>query len=336
LVIKKPRNANVIDNLSEGFASLNRRIWLVLAPVALNLYLWYGVQLSFGPLFRDLAATLSRLPATQAEPGDFRLLPEQLLALGRMDMRRPLAVLNTIPTLTLYVVGNDGAFDSLPLVQALPQMVDEQRNTPIQVGGFWGAVLAFLILNLLALPLSAAFLTALAEAVRGDRAPLPIWLRRTWRAAAALLGCFAAIVGVGLAIGLPFLFFTSLLLLLSPVLGGLAASLLFVVWFWVQIYIGFAQEAIVVSRIGPLQAIRASFNIVRRNFWSTLALLGLSFLVIAGTGLIWQTMVGTSAGVLAAIVGSAYIGSGLLAARMAFYRERLRRWQAAPAVRPIA
>ena len=31
-----------------------------------------------------------------------------------------------------------------------------------------------------------------------------------------------------------------------------------------------------------------------------------------------------------AIVGSAYIGSGLLAARMAFFSERLRRWQAAP------
>ena len=47
--------------------------------------------------------------------------------------------------------------------------------------------------------------------------------------------------------------------------------------------------------------------------------------------MIWYRLVGSTAGLIVAIVGSAYIGSGLLAARMAFFRERLRRWQSAPA-----
>jgi len=45
---------------------------------------------------------------------------------------------------------------------------------------------------------------------------------------------------------------------------------------------------------------------------------------------IWYRLVGSTVGLIVAMVGSAYIGSGLLAARMVFFRERLRRWQSMP------
>jgi hypothetical protein len=55
--------------------------------------------------------------------------------------------------------------------------------------------------------------------------------------------------------------------------------------------------------------------------------------ITIGCGVIWGLLASrlSTTGLVLAIVGSAYVGSGLLAARMAFFRERLRRCKAAPA-----
>jgi hypothetical protein len=122
----------------------------------------------------------------------------------------------------------------------------------------------------------------------------------------------------------------------NEALGILAFSLILVVIIWVQIYVGFANEAIVMSRVGPLRAIRASFEVVRRNLWGVIGLLLLSLLITRGTEVIWEMLGNSIAGGIAAAFGSAYIGAGLTAARMAFYRERLRRLSEQHLVRPWA
>ena len=332
MTIKKPQTTTLIDTFSEGYAAINRRPWLVLVPILLNLYLWFGAHLSFGPLIADLHVAMRRLEGGTAEESELRAqYTDQLLALGQVDMRQQIAVLNFIPTLTTNVVASVDSGDGsqgFPMIQSVPQLIDTQRTDTIQVSSVPGALLAFLLLNMLVLPLSAAFLTQVAAAVRSDRAAPATWLRRAWRATLAILGYVGVLVGVALALGLPFLFLTVLLIYFSPTLGLLMFSLLLIIWFWIKIYVGFAPEAIVVSGVGPLRALHASFNIVRRNLWSTLGFLALSYIIAVGTGLLWMSLASSSTiGVIVAIVGSAYLGSGLLAARMAFYRERLRRWQ---------
>lgn len=340
MTVKKPQTTTLIDTFSEGYAAVNRRPWLVLVPILLNLYLWFGAQLSFAPLINDLHAALRLLQ--RDTPGQSELeaqYSDQVLALGQVDMRQQFlsqhAIFNFIPTLTMYVVGASDASSGapgVPLVQAVPRLIDPQRSDTIYVSSLGGALLAFVLINALALPLSAAFLTQLAAAVRGDWPPLATWLRRVGRASLALLGYIGVFAGVMLALGLPFLFLSFLLIYLSPALGLLALSLLTIALFWARIYVGFAPEAIAVSGVGPLQAMYASFNIVRRNFWSTLGFLALYYVIAIGSGVIWLSLAHAStAGLIVAIVGSAYLSSGLLAARMAFYRERLRRWQGAVA-----
>ena len=338
MAISKPQNATVIESLSDGFRAINRRPWLVLVPLAVNLFLWFGVQLSFEPLVDSFYRLLQQLPQ-EPTAGDLQAQYEQILALGRLDMRQPLALLNFVPLLMPYTLdprASDSLSGSFPAVQALPQLVEAARPT-IMVSGPGGALLALLVVNAVALAISAVFLTLVGEAVRRDRAALPVMLRRSWRAGLALFGYVAVVAGVLLLLGLPFGFFALLLLRLNPAIGLFALAIGWFVVFWVRIYIGFAPEAIAISGSGPFQAMRASFNIVRRNFWGTLGLLALAEILIPwGSGVIWYNLSGTLPGLLAAIAGSAYIGSGLLAGRMAFYRERLRRWQAstaAPAAR---
>lgn len=339
MTVNKPQKSTLIDTITEGYAAVNRRPWLVLVPLLLNAYLWFGAQLSFGPLINDLHSIFQQLQSGAPDQDQLQTqYTDQLIALGQVDMRQPIAILNFIPTLTLNTINSveteDGS-SGFPIVQPVPRLIDQARTDTIQAGSVFGALLAFVLLNTIALPLSAAFMTQLAEAVRGDPLAPRTGLRRAIRATLAILGYIGVFGGVALALGVPFLFLASLMIFFSPTLGLLLLSVLTVVWFWVRIYVGFAPEAIVMSGIGPLQALKASFNIVRRNFWGTLGFLAISYLIAIGSGVLWMSLVNSTFGLIVAMVGSAYLGSGLLAARMAFYRERLRRWQNAIApVRP--
>jgi hypothetical protein len=331
LTVNKPQTTSLIDTISEGYAAINRRPWLVVLPLLLNLYIWFGTQLSFAPLLTDLSA-IARSGASSAEQN--AAAAEQIRRIGDIDMRQPIAWLNFIPTLTMYAIGAtnaDGTPAGASFVREVPPPLAPERDT-IKVYDLGGAMLAVLLLNILALPLSAIFLTQLAAAVRDDRAGLPTSAQRAWRAMLALLGKAGVLLGVGLALGLPFAFLSILLMFFSPPLGWFLIGVIGILLVWISIFLGFANEAIVVSGVGPLRALHTSFNIVRRNFWGTLGFLAISWLISAGSGVLWLNLAqGSTIGLIVAITGSAYLGSGLLAARMAFYRDRLRRWQNAVA-----
>jgi hypothetical protein len=333
LTIPKPQNATLVDSISEGYAAINRRPWLVLVPLLLNVYLWFGAQVSMAPLITSLTSTLKSLNPAAASQEEMQLVYDQFLATGGIDLRQQLAVLNYIPTLRLYVVGGADSAAGVPAIPEVLQLINTQRSDTIQIASVGGALLAFVIINVVALVLSAIFLGQVGAAVRRDWSPA-VGLRRASKIGLALLGALAIILGVGLALGLPVLFFITLLLYLNQTLGVLALILVYWIAVWVSIYIGFTAEAIVISGLGPLRAIYTSFNVVRRNIWGTLGFLALTLIIRLGSGVIWHALVNSTAGAIVAIVASAYIGSGLLAARMAFYRERLRRWQSAPAQTP--
>lgn len=327
MTVTKPQNATLIDSISEGYAAINRRPWLLLLPILLNLYLWFGAPLSLEPLVDDFVRALQTVQPTGADQGDLRAIYDQILSRGSTDLREQMALLNAVPTLRLRVIGPMSA-DGVAVPTA-PQVLQPASAGAIQVSTIGGALLAFLAINALALALSSIFLAQVGAAVVREW-PGAAGLERAARIGLSVLGSALVLVGVALVLGLPLLFFAALLMLFNQTLGLLAAELMFAVGFWIGIYVGFYPEAIVISRLGPLRAIQASFNVVRRNFWATLGFLVLSLIISLGSDVIWTRLVGSTAGLVVAIVGSAYIGSGLLAARIAFFRERLRRWQAAP------
>jgi hypothetical protein len=337
LTVTKPQNATLIDSISEGYSAINRRPWLLLLPLLLNIYLWFGPQLSFGPLFNNIHGVLKSIQPSLIDQTELQVLYDQLLANGSVDLRSQITFLNYVPALRQYVIGSvdsAGGVTGVPAIVEPPRLIDSQRTDTIEVASVGGALLAFMVLNALALALSALFLAQVGAAVRTPSGGM--WLPggglgTAARVGLAMLGAVGIIVGVMLALGLPFMFFAYLLLFLNPTIGLIALELLFVVAFWINIYIGFYREAIVIHDQGPLRAIYTSFNVVRRNFWGTLGFLALSLIISLGSGVIWYRLVGSTAGLIIAMIGSAYIGSGLLAARMAFFRERLRRWQNAPA-----
>lgn len=317
--IAKPQTTSLIDTVSAGFAAVNRRVWLVAIPVLLNLAVWYGAQVSFQPLINSFVTLLERTtPAVDREAAN--PVYENWRLLGLDDLTQVMDRLRLVPRLAVYAANpGDGG---LPLPTEVLPTIDPNRVV-FTVTEFSTALLLLIAVNALLIPLGALFYALVALAVRGEQFALGGWLRAIGRTTVSLLGYAALLLAATLLGALPVIILGALLLTFVPPLGAFALVVVLILSFWINIYIGFAPEVIAVAGLDPILALRTSVALVRTYFWATLVLLLVLFVVNVGLGVVWGLLARSSIGLLAAVVGSSYIGSGLVAARMMFIRERI-------------
>jgi fatty acid desaturase len=185
-----------------------------------------------------------------------------------------------------------------------------------------------LVLNAVALLISSGYLVGLVQGVRGGNSSQGEYLRQIGQTATLIGGALLIIIGVLLVLALPFLALSLLLLMAIPASLLVIVGLWYIVIFWVLVYTTLVPEAAAMSSKGPLHCIYTSVNLVRRNTVATLLLLGIGLLIGSGFGSVFRYLAEAGAfwGPPLACACSAYIGSGLAAARVVFYRERLARW----------
>lgn len=347
----------LIDTLTTGFRLVQRRPWLIILPVLLDLWLWLGPHLSIKPLVDGLLAIWSpaNLPpdlAQYVEPyrqtlvavgADFNLWwllnnsltwlrtltpglaePARFAAASATIEVQPVALVLWVPLLLVVGLGLGSA-----LLTAIASQLPPLRAVDPAKPGAAGA-------------------EATTQSDVGDPEPqaLSFWVRRgvrTWGLATvfglALLLLVVALTGI-LSIAL-----APILVVAPQVATGLStlvALLLGWVILWAYLMLYFVVAALVTDGASLTQALWCSANVVARNFWPTLGLVVLTTVILAGFGFIWQRLAVLSPwGVLVGIVGNSILLVGLVAARLLFYQDRYARWQAAlatrqPAVRPPA
>ena len=123
-------------------------------------------------------------------------------------------------------------------------------------------------------------------------------------------------------LGMPLLILSGLLVIIgmSP---GILVLVTLLPLLLLYVHLSLAPEAIVVSDVGPFEGIKLSIRVVRRNFWPMFGLLAATILIEQGFSLGWSLLTRQAAGVPLAILGNGFVGTGLTAAAMFFYRERL-------------
>jgi hypothetical protein len=231
-----------------------------MAPVmALDLFYWLGARLTVAPLVEALIRNLQ----SSGGPG--------------VDA-------TTVDTLRQYEQ-NSNLFTLLALGQKplLPSLLPEQIARPWAPGVFdldrWWLLLPCIVgLAVLGLLVLALPLAALGQVVREEPfSPLGI-LRQTPLIWLRMLGLLAVIVAGLTIVGLPALILMTLLAVVginpAPLLLLAVAPLAIV-----YVYLSLAPEAIAVSDVGPLRAIKLSASVVRRKFWGMLGLLAATLLI---------------------------------------------------------
>jgi hypothetical protein len=330
---------SIINSLASGFEAITKRIWLISIPVLLDLYLWMGPRLSIYSLVKKTLSPVALSPNASPEEllvlAETKVLLEQasqsfnafsLLIIRRLSMP---SLLSPNPWLeTLGIVLNISSLTTFQapeasfLSQPLPVM--EVRSEPLLLG-------LYVLLSLVGMLIGCSYLGFIAQEVRDSQVNLVHTLQRVWiwwaRVALVALLFFMGL----LMLGLPLLAIVALLSMLGKNLAGLMGNFIIIsfLWggVWLYVYLFFFTNALILNDAGILRAIWNSFNVVRRNFWSAVGLMLVVGLIGAGFSIIWRVLSTNSWRTLLAIVGNAYIGSGLVAASFTFYRDKYVAWQ---------
>ncbi len=309
--VKKP--LGVIEALSGGFELILHRPWVLLIPVALDLFLWLGPQATAAPVFQQIVGWLSTAPPSGTPPDmvqNLEAFKSTWLAAGNK--------LNVFSLIAFLAIG-------MPTFMGFDVPPADFLKTRLAISIADGATLAALILLLtfLGIFLASVYLESIARGVRRDAngarafAPrvLKSYLNTTALVLFGLLGAIATMI--------PFVLSAVLLAIFNQGLGSFLLVLGLVLLMWAALYLVFAIPAIFVSGVSVPQAIMNSVAVFRYNFWSAMGLIFLIYLIEVGFSIIWQQFLGSAFGVFVDVVANAFLGSGLVAAGMLFYYDRI-------------
>lgn len=317
---------SIVDILSDAYAKINRAPWVLVIPLILNAYLWFGGGISIAPLVTETQALLREIEPDTPTPDDVAAMREQtiglLAQLAREDIRGQVAWLNVVPY-TIYSFRAAGASAEalgLPYIMALhAPNVDANAWVVADAGSFLGLIV---LINVVALVLSAIFLAGMRNAAI-DAPHAHDFVHQFIRVMMVLFLYVMLVIGVvGLSL-IPLSIFLLLLLSASPALGAFFVFVGAGAWLWASIYIGFTREIMVIEQVGPIRGIQMSVRLVRMNFWRTLSFLLMLLVIVAGSGIIFEGLIGTVAGRMVSIIVSAYLLAGLVMARMRFVQYHL-------------
>ena len=326
---------SIVDILSDAYAALNRAPWVLLVPLLINAYLWFGAGVSLAPILAQTSAMVREIQPDGASTSDVTDVRDQTLLLldeiAKVDMRGQLAWLNIVPY-TIYTFRASGASaDALGLPYIVAMSVPLAADNTVQIADSMALFGWIVMINVATLIASGIFL----ELARGGVTRMPDWQQdplRMARTVAVLLLYALLIAAVVLLLLIPLTIFVMLLFGVSPAFGAFVVFIGAGVWLWVGIYIGFTREIMVLSQIGPIRAVQASVQMVRVAFWRTLTLLMILLVIAAGSGVILSGFIDSLIGRIAVVVIGTYLMTGLVMARLRFVQLQLS--QTVPVVQP--
>ena len=297
------RPPSLVDTLGTGFRALNRGLPALVVPLAIDLWLWLGPRISVRPLAEwlrsldpstwDQARAQIAAAVPEGRPFDLRLNGQI-----RFWFWRPIYQFEVPP--------------------GSPQLVEPAIWSIDNLLVLCGTLIA---INMIAALLTAIYLLSLADVVRGSAHP-GHWLRQVVRTWLALMGVLGIILTFLMVVGIPLFAIASVLATVVPMVGYFVLAFLFAVVIWVVFSASFAYDAVALNRAGPIGALLASLVVVRRYFWSAIGLFLLKIFILAGLGIIWHGLARSIPGLLIAMATSAYVGAGLAAAHLVFFRDR--------------
>lgn len=307
----------VIDALSAGFHAVSRHLWLILPPVVLDLFLWLGPRLSVRPL---LERWLNAWQTVMA-PGSSQAAWPAAGLIGEM-MRNGDREMNLLLLLTNRLLGQPSLALLLP---------DGGWGGVIEIHSALAAAAGFLAFTAIGLFITTLYLSLIVSQLQEKGPDWTGFGRRLARRWAQLALYLIALTMVIVAVSVPFSMAIVMAMWLGPTIGtaliGVVSIVLIWLGLWLFLALFFVGNAVVLDDVNVATAVWRSVNVVGRNLWATIGLWLLTELITVGFSFIWQRLSTWPLGALASIVGNAYLGTGLVAASLIFYRDRYRRWQ---------
>jgi hypothetical protein len=298
----------LIGSLQAGFEAVASHIGLILFPVALDFFLWFGPHLSLKSLLLPLIDRAMAVPGLDA--------PElKTLVTATRELWQNIAQLFNLATgLRTYPIG-------IPSLEAgkLPQFTPFGNPTTIAIQSYGGVIGIWLVLSIIGLLGGSLYFSSIARVLAIQ--PAEVSFGETARAAIQTIFLTLGWICLLLAISLPGMLIITLLAFFSPVLAQLGTLVIGVLVVWLLVPLLFSPHGIFLFRQNAFSSMLTSVRLVRFLLPGT----GLFFLTVVilsqGLDLLWKMPADTSWLSMVAIAGHGFIATGLVAASFVYYRD---------------
>jgi hypothetical protein len=315
---------NVIESLSAGFDAVVRAPQVMLAPVLLDLFLWLGPRLSAYPYIHRVAASLGDLAQLPGMGTNAQLV--QQLAQIQAALEEVGKQVNLFSWLNPFLLGLPslmaGAMDAKqPWALTAPVW---EIGTGLEYFGL------FVLLSLVGTGLIALYWSQVARAALSqwpDGRSMPgaqmSWPAHAWQVWLGLVKLAMVLIVIGVILGIPTAVVSFIVALISAGLAALVIIMGLSILMWVAIYLVFVMHGIALRQSSFLDAVRVSVALLRFQFLPSSGVLILGVVIYAGLRFVWSMSPDDSWLRAAAILGNAFIASGVLCATAFFYLARV-------------
>jgi hypothetical protein len=355
-----------VDALTAGLSLAGQRPWLALLPLVVDLVLWLAPRLSVAGLAQRFLTAWETLVRAAYTPDQLAQLADMLEAV-RATITQVGAQANLAETITGHWLSapsaiaaagatrltfiSDTVLAPAGLSPTLARLAAWAGQGTVEVTGVGSALLILTGLWLAGQAVAAFYLHWVGQewraaqparrnrspATAGDPAPLP-------EAAAAALPPFSvtllrlvifniALGIIGFILRVPLGMAVAVMMLAGSSVAGIAfifvggITLWLLLWFLTACF--FVSEAIVLDGQSVSKATLQSATLVRGDGVRAFGLVALINLLMLGFRAIWGLAGQNPAGVLVAMVGNAYLTTGIVLAVYSYYDNLRTRWQAA-------
>lgn len=323
-VIAPPR---LIPTLAQGITTVANHIYLILMPVALDLFLWFGPHLSFAKLLQDAFATVKTNLAAFTDMAGTLTAYEAIVKKGQQlnffSMLRSVPI--GIPSLLQWAEGSHNPIGT-------PWIVSIQNSNY--------AGLLFLGMSILGIILGSLYMYSLSRATTREKSKTTL-KDILWIIAQCLILCVALLVAF-LIILIPVVLLSDIIGVMAPGLYEIALFVVSIFIIWLLMPLIFAAHGIFVERKNAIQSIMLSIRMVRSFLPGTGLFVLTAVLIYLGLNVLWGKPPIDSWLLLAGIFGHAFIATSMLTASFIFYRgglawmkEKMRRSLANPNINQV-
>lgn len=303
----------IFESLTAGFDAVTRAPQVLVVPILLDMFLWLGPRLSAYPLIKSLSAFLKSLPPSSDDLTRLQMAQTQTL-LDQVGQQFNLfawlsPLLVGTPSLMANLLG-----DKQPWAQ--PSAVWEVGSILIYLG-------LFVLFGLLGSGLNALYWSQIARVALHQAPAGRGWLAHAAHIWLGLLQLVLILTAIAVIGGMPLMAMAVVAALFNPGLGQLIVGMGMVLMMWIVFYLAFVIHGLALRQASFVQALRWSVILMRGQFLPATALLILSALIYWGLSLVWTMPDGASWLRAGAIVGNAFVASGVLCATAFFYMGRV-------------
>jgi len=305
--IKPPR---IIQTLVQGFNLVAAHPYIMLFPLFLDLFFWFGPFYRVKELLSPTVEEMMQAFSTTVASTDL----SSTLDATKTAWEQLLTNFNLLASLRTYPVG-------IPSLLASKGYTDNPLGSPllIEIGSLSEAVYFILICVFLGLLFGSIYYALISRLIMKDRGQ-----GKSANMLYPIVQTFVLVLLIILfliVISLPVLCFLSSFSVFVPTMGIIPLLILGIILLWVLMPFVFSAHGIFTRQLSAFKAISLSTKFVRISSLATSFFLTIAVSLSYGLDLLWSTPAPDSWLYCLGLIGHAFVSSGVLTASFIYFRD---------------